>query len=127
LAELFGTAKELYDFAGLTMVRYWRNPKNVGQHELRVAVLRIFLEELIKDLPGLGSILLKEVLSLLLQALGSLAPRAKRRIERQVAEKIERVRVWLFRLLGEFLKADSALGKGLDDLATLLRFGPASA
>src|SRR5579883_833740 len=44
-----------------------------------------------------------------------------------MAEKIERVRVRLFRLLGEFLKADTALCERLDNFAALVRVGPAGA
>ena len=52
MPQLIRAAEEPDDFTDLAMVGERRNSQHVRQHELRVAVLGIFFEQLFEDLPG---------------------------------------------------------------------------
>ena len=75
----------------------------------------------------LGRELLEVVLALGFEALRPLAAGPERRVEGEMAKKIERVGVGLPGLLGELGKVDAALLQGSDDFATLLGVCPARA
>ena len=101
--------------------------EHVRQDELRIAVLGVLLQQLVQDLAGLGSIPGEEVLVRLSQTLRSLAAGAKRGVEGQVTEEVERVGLGLLGGLGEFREVDAALFELPDDLGPLLRVGPLGA
>lgn len=82
---MFWTAKQSDDFAGLTVIGDRRHAQHVRQEKLRVTMLRILLQKLIKNLTRLGRVFLEEILPFLSQALGPLAACSERRVECKVA------------------------------------------
>ncbi len=87
-----------------------RHLQHVGQHELRGAVLGVLVEQFVEDLRGpRRRTASKKSLLLAAQPLGALAPGAQRRVEREVAEQVERVGVGLAGRVGEVVEVDAAL------------------
>src|SRR5690348_15358225 len=86
--KLLRTSKQLNDFAGIAVIRDRRNMKHVGQHKLGIAVQRIFLKQLVEDLPCFGAVFLEKILALLFEVLRALAPRAERSVKRQMTKQV---------------------------------------
>ena len=104
-----------------------RHFEDVGEHELGVAVLGVFFQQLVQDGPGLGAVAVEEVLASRAQAVGPLPAGAQRGVEGHVAEQVEGVGLGLAGGFGQLLEVDAPLGQGLDDRGALLRVGPLGA
>ena len=87
-AEFVRAAEQFGDVADLSVVRHGRDFEHVGQHKLRGAVLGVFLQQFVENLPRLGSVLFEEIFALAAQALRAFTAGAQRRVEREMAEQI---------------------------------------
>ena len=63
-------------------------------------MLRVFLQQLVEHLPGLGAVAVEEVLARFAKPLRPFATGVQRRVEGQVAQQVERIRVGLLGNLG---------------------------
>ena len=127
LAKLIRPAENLDDVADLPVRRNRRNLEHIRQYKLGRAVLGIFFEQLVEDLPRFRAVLLEEIFACLAELLRPLAAGAERGVEGEMTEQVERVRVGLLRGVGEFGEVDPALLQAADDLESLLRVGPLGA
>ena len=101
-----------------------RHFQHVGDDELRRAVLGVLFQQFLQDVPGLGAVLVEEVLAFGAEPLGPFPPGPQRGVEGQVAEQVERVGVRLLGGLGQFVEVDAPLGQAVDDLAATVRRRP---
>ena len=112
-AKLVRAAEQADDFAELAMVRDRRNLEDVRQDELRVAMFRIFFEQLVEHLARFGAYLSKKSLR------SALSRCARSRRVRSGALKAR----WqsrskgsasgCLRCFGQFVEVDTALFKRL--------------
>ena len=103
------------------------NPKHVRQHELRVAVLGIFLEQLVQYLSRFDPILREQVPSRLPELLCALSSSTQRCVEREMTQQVERIGVWLVRSVRELSEINATFFQPLNQLRPLLGVGPSSA
>src|SRR6266481_5025340 len=108
VAEPVCTAEEVDDVRHGAVVGERRYVQDVRKNELRVAVLRVFVEQLLEDLSGFGSEAVEEILSGLAKTLRAFAARTQRSVEREVTEQIEGIGVGLLGGFGQLVEVDPA-------------------
>src|SRR5439155_9787747 len=93
--------------------------------ELLGTEVTVLIEESVENRLRLWPVLREEVLLVTPNHFGSLFTGAKRCVEGEMAEEIERIGVRLPAGLGESLKVDATLGEGEEHLFALERISPA--
>jgi len=126
-AEFFRAAEQPDDVGGLAVGRQRWNLQGIGYHELCVAVLGEFLQQLVEDLTRFGAEAFEEILARGFHALCALAARAQRCVEGEVAEQVERVGLLLVQARGQLGEVDAVCVQLRDDFRALAGIGPAGA
>ena len=89
LPQLVGPAEGRDDLPHGPVRGNRRDVEDVRQDELGVAVLGVFLQQLVQNLPRLGAVPVKKVFALGAQLLCPLPAGAQRGVEGEVAEQVE--------------------------------------
>ena len=119
VAELVCAAEFADDFIDVAVIGNGPDFQHVGQRELQFAVAGVFLQQVVQNFAGFRREEFEEGNVLLLQAVGALAAGEHRRVEGQMAQKIERVGLRLARLRRDLREINAALGQLLNDVGAL--------
>jgi hypothetical protein len=104
-----------------------RHFQNLGNRELRDAVLGILLQQFFQDTSRLGTELVEEVPLLRAEPVGTLPSRPKGRVEGDVAQQVEGVCLGLVRSRRQFVEVDATLFQGINDFTASGGIRPAAA
>ena len=126
-AELIRAAEHADDFVHVAAAGDGWDFQDVGKRKLHLAVVGVFLQQVVQDFASSGRVVGEEGGLLVFDPVGALATGENGRVEGQVTEEIGRVGVGFADLGGDRLEIDAALRQLLDNLDALGSVGPPGA
>src|ERR1700730_10664536 len=106
--EAWSTTKKLRDLHDVAVGRDGRHLERVRDHELLWAEFAVLLEQRMENRLRLWAVLVEEIFLVLAELLCTLLAGAERRIEGEMAEQVERIRLGLSGRFRECLEIDAA-------------------
>jgi len=114
--EVLFTAEAPGDLENVAVAADRWHPEDIGQDELRGAVLGVLLEHFVEDFSGFRAVAAEEIRPLLPQSLGTFATGPEGSVESDVAQQIQRIGVRLLGSCGKLVEVDAAFFELVDDL-----------